>query len=144
MKNLLCVIAVVALVAGCSTPPQPYVPTVNTYSGAVSPKMEQVSFTADVTDVAFAEWLQVIDFRHSMTNDGYDKVEVKARNATTSPLRVRYRFEWQNANGEEVRDPGVDAWEKFTVTPGRACTLSSMAPAQKCGSVRLLLKNIVQ
>lgn len=87
-------------------------------------------------------YVAVQDIRRSRTNDGYQRVQVLVKNLTTVPMRTRYRFDWQDANGVVVMDPDHDAWEKMTLIPGDNGTFTSIAPKKNCVDFRLRMKLI--
>lgn len=149
----LCVLA-----AGCATEkvvqpevavavqpaPPPYVPQVNALSTA-NPvaKVNHESFNQVILDGNLHQWVAVQDVRRSRTNDGYERIQVLVKNLTASPIRTRYRFDWQDANGVVIMDPDHAGWEKLTLIPGDDGTYTSIAPKKDCADFRLRM-GIVQ
>ena len=152
MNKAFAIIAVLATAAGCSTEQpaytpqveQPvYTPQVNTLTtGTVAAKVDHVAYKQVVLDGFQAQCLVVEDVRRSKTNDGYDRVEVLVKNMTNAPLRMRYRFDWQDANSVLRSDLGQDAWEKTTIAPGDNSKFTSIAPRKDCADFRLRMKNM--
>lgn len=146
MKKVLFALPVVALIAGCQTEepqPAPYVPQVNVVTtGTQAAKVNHVAYKQVVLDGVQAQCLVVEDVRRSKTNDGYDRVQVLVKNMTTGPIRTKYRFDWQDANGVVVADPGNDAWEKATIVAGDNGTFTSIAPKKDCKDFRLRMSTV--
>lgn len=163
MNMRLLSIAVMLSFAGCSTQPMqpvepesspqaesiqpepaPYVPQVNTLSAAAPvANVNHVAYKQVALDGMLSQWVLVSDVRRSKTNDGYERVQVLIKNQTTASLRVKYRFDWQDANGVVVVDPDHDAWEKLTLVPGDDGVFTSIAPRNDCSDFRLRM-GIVQ
>ena len=146
MRNMLKILPCLTLfVVGCATEePPPYVPQVNTYSTA-NPvaKVNHELYKQVVLDGNLQQWVAVQDIRRSRTNDGYERIQVLVKNLTTSPIRTRYHFDWQDANGVVVMDPDNAGWEKLTLIPGDDGTFTSIAPQKDCADFRLRM-GIVQ
>ena len=143
MKKAFAIIAVLATAAGCSTEQPAYAPQVNTLTtGTVAAKVDHVAYKQVVLDGFQAQCLVVEDVRRSKTNDGYDRVEVLVKNMTNAPLRMRYRFDWQDANGVLRSDLGQDSWEKTTIVAGDNSSFTSIAPRKDCADFRLRMKNM--
>lgn len=131
-----------AFLAGCAQPP-PYVAQVNTVSTAQPvAQVDHVAYKQVIFDGLMAQCVVVEDVRRSRTNDGYERVQVLVKNVTQAPIRVKYRFDWQDANGVVVVDPDHDAWEAETLVPGDNGTFTSIAPKKTCADFRLRLKNV--
>lgn len=142
MKKAFAIFSVLAVV-GCSTEQPAYTPQVNTLTtGTVAAKVNHVAYKQVVLDGFQAQCLVVEDVRRSKTNDGYDRIEVLVKNMTNAPLRTRYRFDWQDANGVLRSDFGQDAWEKLTIAPGDNSKFTSIAPRKDCADFRLRMKNM--
>lgn len=162
MNKAIAITAMLAAAAGCSTE-QPVAATslsvvegsestvaetvyssqVNTVTtGTVAAKVDHVAYKQVVLDGFQSQALVVEDVRRSKTNDGYDRVEVLLKNMTNAPLRTRYRFDWQDANGVLRHDLGQDAWEKVTIAAGDNAKFSSIAPRKDCADFRLRMKSI--
>ncbi len=142
MKQAFAIFAVITAMVGCDTP-RPYTPQVNTLTtGTVEAKVDHVAYRQVVLDGFQAQCLYVEDVRRSKTNDGYDRVEVLVKNMTNASLRMRYRFDWQDANGVLRSDLGQDAWEKTTIAAGDNSKFTSIAPRKDCADFRLRMKNI--
>ena len=127
-------------------PAQPvYVPQVNTISTA-NPvaNVARAEYKQVVLDGNLAQWVAVQDVRRSRTNDGYERIQVLVKNMTASPIRTRYRFDWQDANGVVVMDPDNSGWEKMTLIPGDDGTFTSIAPKKDCADFRLRMAVIQQ
>ena len=146
----------VALATGCAsqqsaqpaaetTEPQspPYVPQVNTLSTA-NPvaNVNREAHKQVILDGNLPQWVSVQDVRRSTTNDGYQRIQVLVKNLTTSPIRTRYRFDWQDANGVVQEDPDNMGWEKLELLPGDNGTYTSIAPKKDCADFRLRMKLI--
>ena len=149
MHKVMKIIPLLAMIAaGCATEevaPPPYVPQVNTLS--TSNPVANVSHAAYkqvVLDGNLAQWVAVQDVRRSRTNDGYERIQVLVKNLTASPIRTRYRFDWQDANGVVVMDPDHSGWEKMTLIPGDDGTFTSIAPKKDCADFRLRMAVIQQ
>ena len=143
MKKAFAIFSVLAVAAGCSTEQPVYAPQVNTLnSGTVAAKVDHVAYKQVVLDGFQAQCLAVEDVRRSKTNDGYDRIEVLVKNMTTAPLRMRYRFDWQDANGVLRSDLGQDAWEKTTIAAGDNSKFTAIAPRKDCADFRLRMKNM--
>lgn len=157
MKNSLLIGMIAAAgFVGCSTTEQPTesrqqvvveCPKPSSQFNSLSPETEtarvdNVPYRQVILDGVQTEWLPVQNVRRSKTNDGYERVQVQLKNMTTAPLRVRYRFEWQDADGVVRSDLGEDASEKITVAPGSEPRLSSIAPRKDCVDFKLQLKLI--
>lgn len=165
MKRLLIsAIPVLILTAGCTTEEQPTVPVaastaiaepqeppppppepeakvmtlVNAYDKA---KIQHIAFKQVALD-ELAETMAVTDVRRSKTNDGYNRVQVFLKNLSDNRIRIRYRFNWTDSNGVEVRDSDHDAWERLSVDPGDDATLTSIAPGKNCYDFKLRLRRI--
>lgn len=140
MKNAIKSFPVLAaLVAGCTS----YVPQVNTISTAEPvARVDHVMYKEVVLDGIQAECVMVEDVRRSRTNDGYERVQVLVKNLTAAPMRVRYRFDWQDMNGVVVMDPDHDGWEKLTMLPGDNGVFTSIAPRKDCADFRMRMKGI--
>lgn len=166
MKRLL-ISAVSALifVAGCSTEEQPAVAPAATATAVVvapeppppPPEPEAKVMTlvnaydkAKIQHIAFKQvaldeltgQVAVSDVRRSKTNDGYDRVQVFLKNFADERMKIRYRFNWTDSDGVEVRDPDHDAWERLAIDPGDDATLTSIAPTKNCYDFKLRLRRI--
>lgn len=161
MKLQLMLSSVALLAAGCASetqpamevatqpqvvvepPPPPPPPAqvttlVNAYDKA---RVQHIAFKQVALD-ELAETMAVTDVRRSKTNDGYDRVQVFVKNFSGDRMRIRYRFNWTNNDGVEVRDPDHDAWEKTTVDAGDDATLTSIAPNKDCYDFKLRMKRV--
>ena len=131
----------ILFVAGCVSEEvaQPtYVPLVNTVSAAnPSANVNHVAYKQVIMDGIQEESVVVQDVRRSRTNDGYERIQVFVKNQTASPIRTRYRFDWQDAGGVVVEDPDHDAWEKLTLVPGDDGVFTSIAPRKDCADFKL-------
>ena len=119
--------------------PQPvYVPQVNTIS-TVTPvaNVKHETYKQVILDGFQPQWVAIQDVRRTRTNDGYERIQVLVKNLTQSPIRTRYRFDWQDANGVVVMDPDHSGWEKLTLIPGDEGTFTSIAPKKDCADFRL-------
>ena len=115
-----------------------YVPQVNTLSTATPvANVSHAAYKQVVLDGNLPQWVAVQDVRRSRTNDGYERIQVLVKNLTTAPIRIRYRFDWQDANGVVVMDPDHGGWEKITLIPGDDGTFTSIAPKKDCADFRL-------
>ena len=124
--------------------PPPYVAQVNTFSTAQPvAQVKHAAYKQVLFDGDMAQWVVVEDIRRSRTNDGYERIQVLVKNLTQAPIRVKFRFDWQDANGVVVVDPDHDAWEKETLLPGDNGTFTSIAPRKDCADFRLRM-GIVQ
>ena len=163
MKRLL-ILAVPALIfaAGCSTEEQPAVAPVAAATAVVvapepPPEPEAKVMTlvnaydkAKIQHVAFkqvaldelADQVAVTDVRRSKTNDGFNRVQVFVKNLTEGRAKIRYRFNWTDFDGVEVKDPDHDAWERLAIDPGDDATLTSIAPTKNCYDFKLRMKRI--
>ena len=101
-------------------------------------------FERNLGDPLLDRSVEVVDISLSKTNDGARKANARVRNATLSPVRVRYRFDWYDTHGGRVVDPGRVDWEKLTIAPGGCESLSSVAPKEADGECRLNIKKIAQ
>ena len=154
MQKMVKIIPCLALIAaGCTTEevvqpaavvqqeavPEPvYVPQVNTLSTAVPvANVNHEAYKQVVLDGNLQQWVAVQDVRRSKTNDGYERMQVLVKNLTAAPIRIRYRFDWQDANGVVVMDPDHSGWEKVTLIPGDDGTFASIAPKKDCADFRL-------
>ena len=142
MHNVMKFIPCLALiVAGCATEEvtEPvYVPQVNTLSTAnQTANVKHEAYKQVILDGNLPQWVAVQDVRRSRTNDGYERIQVLVKNLTTAPIRTRYRFDWQDANGVVVMDPDHSGWEKMTLIPGDDGTFTSIAPQKDCADFRL-------
>lgn len=166
MKRLLIsAVPVLIFAAGCSTEEQPAVAPVATATPVVvaseqpppPPEPEAKVMTlvnaydkARIQHIAFkqvaldelADQVAVSDVRRSKTNDGYDRVQVFLKNFADARMKIRYRFNWTDADGVEVRDPDHDAWERMVIDPGDDATLTSIAPTKNCYDFKLRLRRI--
>ena len=150
MKKLLSALLLAGLFAGCvsepppapapaapmpaepAPPPPPPVRAVNEVSLAgPAARPDRAEFRQVVLDGDLAQWIAVQEVRRGKTRNGYEKVDVRVKNMTTSQIRVRYAFKWQDAAGMEVEDPDHPS-EKFTFQPGASGKFSSIAPAKGC------------
>ena len=123
--------------------PLPYVAQVNTFSTAQPvAQVKHAVYKQVVLDGDMSQWVVVEDIRRSRTNDGYERIQVLVKNLTQAPIRVKFRFDWQDANGVVVVDPDHDAWEKETLLPGDNGTFTSIAPRKDCADFRLRMKNV--
>ena len=123
--------------------PPPYVAQVNTFSTAQPvAQVKHAVYKQVLLDGDMAQWVVVEDIRRSRTNDGYERIQVLVKNMTQVPIRTKYRFDWQDANGVVVVDPDHDAWEKETLLPGDNGTFTSIAPKKDCADFRLRMKNV--
>ena len=163
MHKLLLGSVAAALLAGCCSCPQPcpylvndpngscpcgsllgcecapsHVPQVNTYSTA-NPvaQVNHELYKQVILDGFQPNMVAVQDIRRSRTNDGYERIQVLVKNLTTLPIRTRYRFDWQDANGVLVMDTDHSGWEKMTLIPGDDGTFTSIAPKKDCADFRL-------
>ena len=152
MHKTMKIIPCVALIAaGCATEevvqpvaeaqaslPPPYVAQVNTLSTA-NPvaNVNREAYKQVVLDGNLSQWVAVQEVRRTRTNDGYERIQVLVKNLTTSSIRTRYRFDWQDANGVVVMDPDHSGWEKVTLIPGDDGTFTSIAPKKDCADFRL-------
>jgi len=160
MKLQLLLSSVALLAAGCASESQP-APEVVTQPQVVTeppspPPPAQVTTLVNAYDkarvqhVAFkqvaldelSETMAVTDVRRSKTNDGFDRVQVFVKNFSGDRMRIRYRFNWVNNDGVEIRDPDHDAWEKTTVDAGDDATLTSIAPNKDCFDFKLRMKRV--
>lgn len=119
-------------------PPAQVTTLVNAYDKA---RIQHVAFKQVALD-ELAETMAVTDVRRSKTNDGYDRVQVFVKNLSGDRMRIRYRFNWTDQDGVEIRDPDHDAWEKTTVDAGDDATLTSIAPNKKCFDFKLRMKRV--
>jgi len=120
-------------------PPPPQVTTlVNAYDKA---KIQHIAFKQVALD-DLAGTVAVTDVRRSKTNDGFDRVQVFLKNYAGDRVRIRYRFNWVNNDGVEVKDPDHDAWEKLTIDAGDDATLTTIAPTKNCYDFKLRMKRI--
>ena len=119
-------------------PPAQVATLVNAYDKA---RVQHVAFKQVALD-ELAETMAVTDVRRSKTNDGFDRVQVFVKNFSGNRMRIRYRFNWTDQDGVEVRDPDHDAWEKTTVDAGDDATLTSIAPNKKCFDFKLRMKRV--
>lgn len=156
MNKAIASLAMLTAVAGCSTEQpattateqsevvQPaYVAQVNTLSaGTVAARVDHVAYKQVILDGIQPQWVAVQDVRRSKTNDGYERVQVLVKNMTASPIRTRYRFDWQDAKGVVIQDPDHDGWEKLTLVPGDDGVFTSIAPKKDCADFRLRMKNV--
>ena len=118
--------------------PPPYVPQVNTFSTARPvAQVTHAIYKQVLLDGDMPQWVVVEDIRRSRTNDGYERIQVLVKNKTQVPIRTKFRFDWQDANGVVVVDPDHDAWEKETLLPGDNGTFTSIAPRKDCADFRL-------
>ena len=164
MKRLL-ISAVPALIfaAGCSTEEQPAVAPVAAATAVVAPepppppepeakvmtlvnaydkaKIQHVAFKQVALD-ELADQVAVTDVRRSKTNDGFDRVQVFVKNLTEGRAKIRYRFNWTDFDGVEVKDPDHDAWERLAIDPGDDATLTSIAPTKNCYDFKLRLRRM--
>lgn len=123
--------------------PPPYVAQVNTFSTAQPvAQVKHAVYKQVLLDGDMSQWVVVEDIRRSRTNDGYERIQVLVKNLTQAPIRVKFRFDWQDANGVVVVDPDHDAWEKETLLPGDNGTFTSIAPRKDCADFRLRMKNV--
>lgn len=121
----------------------PYVAQVNTFSSAQPvARVNHAAYKQVILDGMMSQWVVVEDIRRSRTNDGYERIQVLVKNLTQAPIRVKFRFDWQEANGVVVVDPDHDAWEKETLLPGDNGTFTSIAPRKDCVDFRLRMKNV--
>lgn len=121
-----------------------HAPQVNSYSTQTPvASVNHELYKSVVLDGFQPNMVAVQDIRRSTTNDGYQRIQVLVKNLTTSPIRTRYRFDWQDANGVVVMDPDHAGWEKTTLIPGDDGTFTSIAPRKDCADFRLRL-GIVQ
>jgi len=121
-------------------PPSQVSTLVNAYDKA---KVQHIAFKQVALD-DLAETVAVTDVRRSKTNDGYDRVQVFVKNFAGDRVRIRYRFNWVDNDGVEVRDPDHDAWEKKTIDAGDDATLTTIAPAKNCYDFKLRMKRMQQ
>lgn len=121
-----------------SKPPAQVATLVNAYDKA---KVQHIAFKQVVLD-DLAETVAVTDVRRSKTNDDYDRVQVFVKNYAGDRVRIRYRFNWVDNDGVEVRDPDHDAWEKLTIDAGDDATLTTIAPVRNCYDFKLRMKRI--
>ena len=164
MTRLL-ISAVPALIfaAGCSTEEQPAVAPVAAATAVVAPepppppepeakvmtlvnaydkaKIQHVAFKQVALD-ELADQVAVTDVRRSKTNDGFDRVQVFVKNLTEGRAKIRYRFNWTDFDGVEVKDPDHDAWERLAIDPGDDATLTSIAPTKNCYDFKLRLRRM--
>lgn len=121
-------------------PPPPPPQQVTTIGNTnVQARIEHVPYKQVVLD-GFADEMKIMDVRRSKTNDGYDRVQVFAKNLSGDRMRIRYRFNWVNNDGVEVRDPDHDAWESLTVAAGDDVSLTSIEPRKECYDFKLRMK----
>ncbi len=162
MNKLFLSSLVAAILSGCCSCPQPcpylvnkpdgvcpcnswfckcapsHSPQVNTYSSqAPVAKVNHELYKYVILDGFQPGWVAVQDIRRSRTNDGYERIQVLVKNLTTAPIRTRYRFDWQDANGVIIMDPDHSGWEKLTLIPGDDGTYTSIAPQKDCADFRL-------
>lgn len=104
-------------------------------------KVRHVAFKQVALD-ELADQVAVADVRRSKTNDGYDRVQVFVKNLTEGRAKIRYRFNWTDFDGVEVKDPDHDAWERLAIDPGDDATLTSIAPTKNCYDFKLRLRRI--
>ena len=137
------------LAAGCATEEvvqpeeavQPYLPQVNTLSTAApQAAVAQVAYKQFILDGIAPTMVNVQEIRRSRTNDGYERVQVLVKNFTTSPMPVKYRFDWQDENGVIIDDPDHGGWERQTLIAGDDATFTSIAPKKNCADFRLRMK----
>ena len=129
--------------AATKAQPPPYVAQVNTFSAAQpAAQVNHAAYKQVLLDGLMAQWVVVEDVRRSKTNVGYERVQVLVKNMTQTAIRIKYRFDWQDANGVVVVDPDHDAWEKETLLPGDNGTFTSIAPKKDCADFRLRMKNV--
>lgn len=156
MNKVIASLAMLTAVAGCLTEESattaaeqsevaapPYVGQVNTLStGTVAAKVDHVAYKQVILDGIQPQWVAVQDVRRSKTNDGYEQVQVLVKNMTASPIRTRYRFDWQDAKGVVIQDPDNDGWEKLTLAPGDDGVFTSIAPRKDCADFKLCMKQV--
>ncbi len=137
MKNGL-IFALIAICAGCAHKPQ-----VNTFETAnPTAKIDRVDYKEVVLDGFQAECVVVKEIRRSKTNDGYERIQVFVKNLTEAPIRTKYRFDWQDANGVRVQDLDHDTWKKSTLDPGDDEVFTSLAPRKDCADFKLRMKYV--
>ena len=119
-----------------------HAPTVNEYVSVPTAKVAHANYKEVILDGFQPGLVAVQDIRRSKTNDGYQRVQVLVKNLTTSSMRVRYRFDWQDANGVIQEDPDNMGWEKLELLPGDNGTFTSIAPKKNCADFRLRMKHI--
>jgi uncharacterized protein YcfL len=152
MKAILKGIACISLfAAGCATDDAtqtvateeaPYIAQVNTLSSTGAAVVQHAAYKEVILDGFQAQWVAVQDVRRSKTNDGYERVQVLVKNQTSSSIKTRYRFDWQDANGVVVVDPDHNAWEKLVLIPGDDGVFTSIAPRTDCADFRLRMKYV--
>ena len=154
MKNLAIIAGAAAILSGCCSCPQPcaslvnrpndvcpcdktfcscaptHVPQVNTYTKAES----------EILDGFLAQWVPVVKFNCTKSNDGHEKVQASLKNVTGLPILVSYKFDWYNAQGERVEDMYNGTFKRHTLKPGDDGTLTSIAPSQDCVDFKLRIK----
>lgn len=120
-------------------PPQPSTVVVE---GDKTAQVNHVEFRQVVLDGSLPQCVVVQDVRKTKTNDGYDRVQVFVKNTTSSSVRTRYRFDWQDSNGAAVLDPDHCGWEKLTLASGDEGVFTSIAPRKDCADFKLRMKNV--
>ena len=156
MNNLAMIVGAAAVLSGCCSCPQPcpnlvnrpdgtcpcdkafcscapsHVPQVNTYTRT----------TSEVLDGFLAQWVPVVKFSCTKSNDGHEKVQASLKNVTGSPILISYKFDWYDAQGERVEDEYHNTFEKCTLKPGDDGSLKSIAPSQNCVDFKLRVKYV--
>ena len=141
-KVILPVLAL-ALLSGCAEE-QVYVPQVNTFETATPvAKVEHASYKEVILDGFHASWVVVRDIRRSQTNDGYARIQVYVKNMTQTPIRTKFRFDWEDAHGVVVEDPDSATWQKRTLEPGDDGVFTSIAPRRDCQDFKLRMKYVM-
>ncbi len=141
--KLSTILPILAVCVGCTTEEPVYVPQVNTLATGTSvAKVDHVAYKQVILDGFQAQWVVVQDVRRSKTNDGYERVQVFVKNMTQAPIRTKYRFDWQDANGVHVQDLDHDTWKKLTLEPGDDGVFTSLAPRKDCADFKLRMKYV--
>lgn len=156
MNNLTTIFGIALILAGCCSCPQPCATLVNRPSDvctcdkmfcSCSPThvVQVNTYTKEsneILDGFLAQWVPVVRFTCTKSNDGHEKVQASLKNVTDSAILISYKFDWYNAQGELVEDMYHNTFKKHTLKPGDDGTLVSVAPSRACVDFKLRVKYV--
>lgn len=129
VTKLLPLVALMALIAGCSTAG---IEAIGTPGSEEKPK--ELVIHSD----ALANKVTITDMR-SRTVGGLLEVNLKLINLTSRDKAVAYRFSWFDADEFEV-EAATDAWTPVSLHGAQSVTVHGVAPNSSVKSYRLNVK----
>lgn len=132
MKYLFCLLPLLILLSGCSTP----VNTVEPSDPNATPTI--VDSRVEVFDNSLNRRLSLVSVNEAQAGNLL-QVQATFRNRQVKPRPFAYQFQWIRQNGMVVTSP-EPVWQTATTEGGQTVTVSGLAPKPDVVDFRLSLR----